>query len=126
MQEIIGGLKEFMDKAKKLKSLTPYGMCSHQYDYNLSRITDPRQRRISNDLTGLRSGWGLSEHSSSLKNSRLKPREGDTFEWFINSGEYRQWLSSKISQLLRVSGGSGYGKSVLTFTVVKKVLSNSN
>ena len=66
-----------------------------------------------------------SAHSSRLKTLKLQSKDAETCTWIFESVEYQQWLSAERSRLLRISGDSGCGKSVLTSNVIQNLLEGS-
>ena len=65
---------------------------------------------------------GPLEHSKTVFDLKLGLKIGGSCEWIFKDSTYRNWLASSRSSLLRLSGGSGLGKSVMTSTVISRLL----
>lgn len=70
------------------------------------------------------SDW-LSESDFGEKQSEcLGKRQAGTGKWFLDSAEYRNWLTTS-SQVLLCSGMPGAGKTIITSTVIEHLESQS-
>jgi DNA replication protein DnaC len=56
---------------------------------------------------------------------RAKIRAKGTCEWLLLQKEYTSWIVSDKSQLLRLEGGPGIGKTVLASFLVEKLVKRS-
>ena len=54
-----------------------------------------------------------------LYEANLQRREQNTCKWIFNIDEYKAWYAAPESSLLWVSGGPGFGKSILMSTVIE-------
>ncbi|KAL9082155.1 MAG: hypothetical protein Q9159_006670 [Coniocarpon cinnabarinum] len=98
--------REILDEVKKLKPLTP-----HQ-----AEIQKFEQYKVKLDP---------SEHSSRRKKLKLQDRQPGTCTWIFDDEQYRSWRNADDSRMLRIVGGSGKGKSVVTSTVIERLISEA-
>jgi hypothetical protein len=60
----------------------------------------------------------------SYRNKLLKKRSGKTCSWIFNDPIYRQWIGKDNFPVLWISGGPGFGKSVLSSVISQQLESD--
>jgi hypothetical protein len=85
------------------KDLTPHGVASKQFEHNMRKL-----RAISDQRTEL-----------NAKIARRLPAR--TCTWIYEQDAFRDWYQSTASAILWISGGPGFGKSILMAAIIEEL-----
>ena len=99
---LISLVRQQEESMRDMKKKTPYDIAKEEFERN-KRDLNP------------------TVDQTSLYESNLQRREEDTCMWIFEIDEYKAWYKAPKSSLLWVSGGPGFGKSILMSTVIENL-----
>ena len=100
-QEIfVAHIQQLEEERKNMKRKTPYDKAKEEFEEN-KKLLNPSADQIS------------------LYAENLERREENTCKWIFEIEEYAAWFTARESSMLWVSGGPGFGKSILMSTVIQ-------
>ena len=97
-------IKKIEEGQREMRKMTPYEKAKVQFNKHRASLGP------------------LIDQQSSYE-EKIKQREAGTCSWILDLDEYKEWRDGPKSGLLWVSGGPGFGKSILMSTVVEHLKS---
>ncbi|OCK76384.1 hypothetical protein K432DRAFT_360469 [Lepidopterella palustris CBS 459.81] len=102
-EDCLNQLKFLLEERKTMKKMTPLDIALKNFEEN------EKQLNASSD----------QKEVFAAKLAKRSPPE--TCTWMFTQDEYLKWLDSRESSLLWVSGGGGFGKSILMSAIIEEL-----
>jgi len=93
--------EELEEERKTMRKKTPYEKAQDEFEENMNYL-DP-----------------TADQYELLRENVDVKREPGTCQWILKDEEYTKWHKSDESSMIWISGGGGYGKSILMSTVIE-------
>jgi hypothetical protein len=93
------------EEKKGMKKKTPFDKAKDVYDENTKKLNP-------------------STYSENSLHKNLQRREHGTCNWIFDLAEYKEWYDSNKSGILWISGGGGFGKSIVMSAVIHEFQEN--
>jgi hypothetical protein len=89
------------EEKRGMKKKTPFDKAKDLFDDNSKKLNP-------------------STHSENALRKNIQRREEGTCRWIYDLAEYKDWFNSPKSGIVWISGAGGYGKSILTSSIVQE------